>query len=203
MTNDESLPAGERRRRPRWHPGDEDENQSPSGRLQMRTKLLLAAVLAVILSTTAVTLASASGDRSSDDDATVITLFSTQDKFTFLDLDQSGGTAPTMGDQAVFTDVLFDRSGGNKVGTDAAVCTVMTVTASAETDQCSATFSLTNRGQITVQGLVTLPSGDETGSKFVLPVTGGSDEFEGAGGQLTIEILNAKGDANLTFHLLD
>jgi hypothetical protein len=170
----------------------------------MRTKLLLAAVLAVILSTTAVTLASASGDRSSDDnDATVIRLFSTQDKFTFLDLDQSGGTAPTMGDQAVFTDVLFDHSGGSKVGTDAVVCTVMTVTASAETDQCSATFSLTDRGQITVQGLVTLPSGDETGAKFVLPVTGGSDEFEGVGGQVTIEILNANGDSNLTFHLVD
>jgi hypothetical protein len=51
----------------------------------MRTKLLPAAVLAVILSTTAVTLASASGARSFDDnDATAITLFSTQDTFTFL-----------------------------------------------------------------------------------------------------------------------
>jgi hypothetical protein len=173
----------------------------------MRTKLLLmavVAVVAVILSATAVTLASASGDRSSDDNnATVITLFSTQDKFTFLDLDQSGTTAPTMGDQAVFTDVLFDHNGGSEVGTDAVVCTVMKVTASAETDQCSATFSLTDRGQITVQGLVTLPSGDETGSKFVLPVTGGSDEFEAASGQVTIDIINARGDANLAFHLLD
>jgi hypothetical protein len=170
----------------------------------MRTKLLLAAVVAVILSTTAVTLASASGDSSSDDnDATVITLFSTQDKFTFLDLDRSGTTAPTMGDQAVFTDVLFEHSGGSEVGSDAVVCTVMKVTASAETDQCSATFSLTDRGQIVVQGLVTVPSGDETGSKFVLPITGGSDEFEAVGGQVTIEILNAKGDANLTFHLVD
>jgi len=31
----------------------------------------------------------------------------------------------------------------------------------------------------------------------------GTDEFEAVGGQLTIEILSAKGDANLTFHLLD
>ncbi|HJW79590.1 MAG TPA: allene oxide cyclase family protein [Beijerinckiaceae bacterium] len=170
----------------------------------MRIKLLLAAMVAVALSTTAVTLASASGGSSSNDnDATVVTLFSTQDKSTFLDLDGSGMTAPTMGDQVVFTDVLFDHSGGREVGSDAVVCTVMKVTASAETDQCSATFSLTERGQIVVQGLVTLPSGDETGSKFVLPVTGGSDEFEGVGGQLTVEIINSKGDSNLTFHLLD
>jgi hypothetical protein len=169
----------------------------------MRIKLFVAAALAVILSTAAVTLASASGETSSDDDATVITLFSTQDEFTFLDLDRSGGTTATMGDQVVFTDVLFDRQGGKEVGTDGVACTVVAVTASAETDQCVATFSLTGRGQITVQGLVTLPAGDETGAKFDLPVTGGSGEFEGTGGQLTVEILNAQGDSNLRFHLVD
>jgi hypothetical protein len=170
----------------------------------MRIKLLLAAIAAVILSITAVTLAPASGESSSvNSDATVITLFSTQDQFAFLDLDHSGGTTATLGDEVVFTDKLFNREGGNNVGTDAVVCTAVRVTTSAETDQCVATFSLADRGQITVQGLVTLATGNETGAKFDLPVTGGSGEFEGARGQVTVEILNADGDATLTFHLVD
>jgi hypothetical protein len=100
-------------------------------------------------------------------------------------------------------DNLFDREGGNKVGSDAVVCTAVDVTTKAETDQCVATFSLADRGQITVQGLATLPAGDETGAKFDLAVTRGSGEFAGAGGELTVEILNAKGDAKLTFDLVD
>jgi hypothetical protein len=170
----------------------------------MRIKLLIAAAVAVILSATAVTVASAGGDASSDDNnAAVITLFSTQEEFTFIDVDKSGGMTPTIGDEVVFTDLLWDHSGGHQVGTDAVACTAMKVTSSAETDQCVATFSLTDRGQITVQGLVVLPPGDETGAKFDLAVTGGTGEFADADGQLTVEILNSKGDANLTFDLGD
>jgi hypothetical protein len=167
----------------------------------MRIKLFIAAVMAVILATAGVTLASASSDSAATGDAQVISLFSTEDQFAVINVDQSAGTAPTLGDELVFRDTL--HAGGRAVGTDAAVCTIVKAPTDVLTTQCVATFVLTDRGQITAQGLVSLPAADQTGFKFDLAVTGGTGDFEGASGRVTIEILNSDGDANVTFHLID
>ena len=169
----------------------------------MRITLVVVVLMAVTLATPGVTLAStSSGGSSTDHGAQIISLFSTQDALAFINVDQSPGTDATLGDELVVRDTVFDHAGGTEVGSDAAVCTVVKVAKDALTFQCVATYVLTDRGQIATQGIVELPAGDETGFTFDLAVTGGTGEFEGAGGHVTTEVVNNKGDANLTFHVV-
>jgi hypothetical protein len=171
----------------------------------MRFKLLTAALLAVALATAGARLASASSGGSSDDHgAQVISLFSTQDELALINVDQSPGSDATLGDELIVRDILFDHPGGTDVGSDASACTIVTVATDVLTFQCVATFVLTDRGQIAAQGIVALPAGeDETGFTFDFAVTSGTDDFQGAGGKVTTEVVNDKGDANVTFHLVE
>jgi hypothetical protein len=178
----------------------------------MRTKLAIAAVLAVVFAVAGVTIASADskGSRHDDDHARVIKLFSrTADeaRAQFVDvppLQHSDTDPPTLGDHFVFSDDLFDHEGGTKVGIDGAVCTVVRLDPlSGPTEavlQCQATISLAD-GQITVQGLFTTPLSG-VAEPFDLAVTGGTGAYEGAEGHLTVEELSDT-DANLTVVLTD
>jgi hypothetical protein len=169
----------------------------------MRIKFTLAAILAVLFAVAGVTLASAHSDGSRDDHARVIELFTVTAQSTFIDADRSG-EGPTLGDEFVFSDDLFDHKGGTKVGTDGVVCTIVRLeppnSATEATLQCQATISLSG-GQITVQGLFTTPTAEnEFPPPFDLAVTGGTGEFEGASGHITVEELNDT-DANITVFL--
>jgi hypothetical protein len=172
----------------------------------MRTKFLIATVLAAVFAAAGVTFASADSHSAGDDGAQSIELFAVTDQFAFIDADGSGETAPTVGDQFVFSDNLFDHKGGTKVGTDGVSCTFVHVAPAATptegTLQCVATVSLAG-GQITIQGIFTTPLAEnELPPPFELAVTGGTGEYEGAEGHVTVEELNDT-DANLTVVLED
>jgi hypothetical protein len=106
----------------------------------------------------------------------------------------------SLGDEFVFSDDLFAKNDDNHrsdnhddaVGTDGGVCTIVRVAdAGAEhgTAQCVVTLSLTDRGQITIQGLVDVTGGN-TPASFDLAITGGTGDFADAGGTVTVEQVN-------------
>jgi hypothetical protein len=170
----------------------------------MRTKLSIAVVVAALLAVAGVTLASAASGGSPNDHAgRVIKLFSVLDQEAILNLDKSDGTAPTVGDQDVFSDKISDRQGGPPIGTDGGVCSIVNVDAQAGSAvaHCAATLSLPG-GQIAGQGLVTVAAGNALPEPFDLPITGGTGDYEGAGGHLTVQETSEK-EAILTVHLDD
>lgn len=164
-------------------------------------RLGIVALVAVILAAGGVTLASAdSGKRAGDGRSEVIKLFALTDLDQSADLDL-GATGESVGDRFVFSDDLYTRKGGDKVGIDGGECIVVRLDTAARsaTVQCAVTASLDDRGQITVQGLVTF-SESEAGATFTLPITGGSGDFRGASGEITVEELSDT-ESNLTLSL--
>ena len=97
-----------------------------------------------------------------------------------LDLGKAGFG---LGDQTVFTDDLYEDD--ELVGTDHGVCTVTRIEGSDTTLQCEATLVLDDRGQITLQGAVTFSESDQTPT-FTVAITGGTDEFSDATGEVEI-----------------
>jgi hypothetical protein len=165
----------------------------------MRIKLAVAVLAAVILASGGVTLASADSNGPSDDNgAQVIKLFALTVQIDFIDL---GAQGFSLGDQQVFSDELFDKQGGTKLGSDGGVCTITHVAdakAGSGTAQCAVTLSLEG-GQITSQGLVTFV-GNEPPPPFDFAVTGGTGAYKDARGQVTVQELSDT-EANLTIEL--
>jgi type IV pilus biogenesis protein CpaD/CtpE len=127
-------------------------------------KALLVAAVVVLATFSAVTLASASTDRTS-----VLHLTIKNETETFLDLGKKG---PSQGDQLILAaDVWMS---GKQVGTVGAVTTV-TRAAAPEEIHIVATFSLP-KGQITGQGLLIGTATD------TLAITGGTGKYRDAGG---------------------
>ena len=127
----------------------------------------LVVVAAVLIATvSAVTLASASTDRT-----TVLHLTTENAQATNLDLGKKG---LSQGDEFVVADNVF--MAGNRVGTLAAVCT-LTRLAAQEESLCVFTIRLP-RGQITGQFL--LVGGSFNNATFA--ITGGTGAYRDAGG---------------------
>jgi hypothetical protein len=168
----------------------------------MRGRFSAVAIAAATLAVAGVTLASANATGSSDDESvTTIEVYAPIAQFELIDL---GPTGLSLGDQFVFTDDLLTRPGGENVGFDGGVCTVVRRDASANSDtsQCVVTFSLAG-GQITSQHLITLTGGEFAGS-HVGPITGGSGKFSEASGEVTLEFLNPQGtEANITLSVTE
>jgi hypothetical protein len=160
----------------------------------MRSRFGIAVLAAVALAAASVGLASA---NSSDGTGRTFTVFSKTVQFAAIDL---GDTGTSLGDEFVFSDDLFTERGGDNVGTDGGVCTLVRRDESSMTDtvQCAVTFSFKG-GQIATQALLTLENGHFTGSQTG-PVTGGSGEFRGATGEVTVEFFSDT-EANITFDL--
>jgi Allene oxide cyclase barrel like domain len=157
----------------------------------MRTRLGIVAAVAAALALYA------AGPAAADGDSEVIKLFAVTVQSAELDLGDEG---PSVGDRYVFADDVYDRKGGDQVGTNGGECTIVRVDAEAATAtaNCLVTFSLDDRGQLTIQGLVDFSvDADPT---FTLPVTGGSGDFAGAAGEVEVEELSET-EANLTFTL--
>jgi hypothetical protein len=166
----------------------------------MRMRLSIVAVVAVILAIGGVTLASASSDEgSSDDHSQVIKLFAVTVQQADIDL---GATGESLGDRFVFADDVYREKGGEKVGHDGGECTVVRLDAEARTAtvQCVVSLSLDDKGQITVQGLATFSETQTSAPPLTFPVTGGSGDFKGVDGEVTVEEISAT-EANLTLHL--
>ncbi|MFF5495209.1 hypothetical protein [Streptomyces aquilus] len=97
--------------------------------------------------------------------------------------DQGPQQAPKVGDSFSSADDLYQHKGGDKVGRDGAVCTVVR-TGDPMDIQCVGTFSLSG-GQLTAQVLLAVPA-DESAqpSTFDVSITGGTDDYRGASGQI-------------------
>jgi Allene oxide cyclase barrel like domain len=104
----------------------------------------------------------------------------------------NGAPGFSLGDDVVFSGAL--RQGGEWVGRLGVVCTFTSVANPDRVEaQCPGTARLQG-GQITVQGLVI------NRQLKVLPITGGSGQYEGASGEMDATILSET-RAALTFHL--
>lgn len=93
------------------------------------------------------------------------------DETVVLDVNPTGGA----GDQIVFSENIYKND--QLVGSNSGVCTQ-----TPDPDEghflCNVTFDLTNRGQITVSGIV-----DFAEERPVVAVVGGTGEFRGARGE--------------------
>jgi hypothetical protein len=104
-----------------------------------------------------------------------------------------GDPGDTMGDLLVFANSVFDETDTTQVGTDQGSC-VRTVPGQAW--ECSWTVFL-DGGQLSLQGTFS-DTGDGT-----FTVTGGTDNFLGASGQLTMAPRpNTTNEYDMTFELL-
>jgi len=101
----------------------------------------------------------------------------------------------SLGDEVVFSGNL--RRSGQRVGRLGIVCTfTSTARANRVEAHCPGTATLPE-GQITVQGLVV------NRNLRVLPVTGGSGQYQGADGEMHARFAASGPRAVLTFHLED
>ena len=152
----------------------------------MRTKLAAIGatlLLGAMVAGTTLTVASAGGNE------VELRFRAKTTEQTFIDAGEKGDS---LGDQFIFHDVL--RQGGERVGHDGGVCTVTSVEGHA---QCLVTAWLP-AGQITVQGLI-VETG-QTPERFVLAVTGGTGQYEGASGEVHV-IEQSETQARIIVHL--
>lgn len=138
----------------------------------------------VLLLVTGLSVFSSANANSSDGET--IELVSELVDSAELDLGKSGFS---LGDQSVFTDDIYEDD--ELVGTDHGVCTVTRIDDEDVTLQCVATLVLDDRGQITLQAAVTFSESDETPT-FTVAITGGTDEFSDATGEVEIHEISAK-----------
>ena len=149
---------------------------------------VLAAAIALIALTVGA-ISPALGSSGDDDKQRTIRVVSIQEEVESLDL---GAEGESIGDQFIFTSKLL--KGGEQVGHDGVVCTIVSL--ERQEAQCVATAWFSG-GQITVQGLISFAEDPPA-----LPITGGSGKYEGAEGELHIRPVSETKEV-LTFHLED
>lgn len=115
-------------------------------------------------------------DASQSGDAELLRLTVTSVEFGSADVGEPGDS---IGDLSAWTDNLSAK--GRKVGHAGTSCE-RTSTELGESN-CVSTLILDGRGTITIQGIAS----DTGGYPFEVAVTGGSEEFAGVGGNLTID----------------
>ncbi len=153
----------------------------------MRRISLLAALTA-----TAAGLAFGVLPASGVDQPTVISLLSVNHGGTLIDVDRSGGRGPTLGDEYIFTDRIYQWAGrkrGKRVGTTHGIATI--------TSPTTAFFT----------GTVSLPGGLIQGAGYFrftarvekIIVLGGSGRYRNAGGEVTITKLGGENSDKSAF----
>jgi hypothetical protein len=136
-----------------------------------RLGVLGAAIAMVALTVGAVS--PALGSSGDEDGKRTIRVVSVLEEEAFVDLGDKG---ESLGDQFLFTSKLL--KGGDEVGHDAVVCTIVSL--ERQEAQCVATAWFSD-GQITAQVLVTV-----TEEPSAVPITGGSGKYKGAEGEIHI-----------------
>lgn len=144
----------------------------------MRTKLRYGALmLAAILVIGGV--AQATGTSGRDARSQTLRLLDVSDKFEFVDVGAPGSPgSPGPGDSFIFNNLVRNRADTKSLGTWISICTM---TAAAGVARCSGTVGLDD-GDIEVATTVDFADAEV----IVAAVTGGTRDFKGAGGQLTL-----------------
>jgi hypothetical protein len=124
----------------------------------------IAIVAAIVFAVAGVTLASADSGSSHKGSGHRIEVFSKTVQFAAIDLGTQG---PSLGDEFVFSDDLLTHKGGDKVGIDGGVCTIVRQDAATKTAtlQCAVTLSL-QKGQIATQALLSMTNGQFTARRW-------------------------------------
>jgi hypothetical protein len=162
----------------------------------MRSKLIAGTLAAAVLAVASVTLAAASPATTSADSHTVtIQVLEHQVDAAAVDV---GTPGPGLGDRFVFTGNLFQN--GKKVGIDGASFEFVRLKATTFVAQVAATVRLPG-GQITVQGLAEFPTSNALPKPQTIAVTGGTDTYRNARGELRFVPLNQT-DTRLIFTLI-
>jgi allene oxide cyclase-like protein len=133
---------------------------------------VLGAAIAVVALAVGV-VSPALGSSGDDDGQRTIRVVSVLDEEAFVDLGDQG---ESVGDQFVFSSRFL--KGGEQVGHDAVVCTIVSL--ERQEAQCIATAWFDD-GQITAQALVSFAEDPP-----VVSITGGSGKYKGAEGGLHI-----------------
>jgi hypothetical protein len=155
--------------------------------MMMRRICLLAAVIAAAAGLVFGVSAGSAGDQ-----PTVISLLSVQQGGSLIDVDQSGGRGPTLGDEFIFTDGLYQWDGkkrGKRVGTTHGIATI--------TSPTTAFFT----------GTTVLPDGLLQGAGYFrftarvekIIVLGGTGRYGNAGGEVTITKLGGENSDRSSF----
>jgi hypothetical protein len=144
----------------------------------MRTKLrygaLMLAAILVIGGVAQATGTSGRGARSQ-----TLKLLDVSDKFEFVDVGAPGSPgSPGPGDSFIFNNLVRNRADTKSLGTWISICTMTAATGVA---RCSGTVGLDD-GDIEVATTVDFADADV----IVAAVTGGTRDYKGAGGQLTL-----------------
>ena len=107
-----------------------------------------------------------------------------------------GAAGFSLGDEVVFSGNLLRN--GQHVGRVGVVCSFVSVANPARVEAQCPTTSILPGGQITTQGTIVNRS-----LNFTLPITGGSGQFQGAGGQVVSRDISTptQPQVELTFHL--
>jgi hypothetical protein len=117
----------------------------------------------------------------------------------FTEFDASidvGAPGFSLGDEVVFSGNLLRN--GEQVGRVGVVCTFVSTANPDRVEAQCPTTSILPGGQITTQGTIVNRS-----LNFTLPITGGSGQFQGAGGQVVSRDISTptQPQVELTFHL--
>lgn len=145
-----------------------------------------------VLTATAAGLLFGVSPGSGMDRPTVISLLSVQEGGTLIDVDRSGGRGPTLGDEFIFTDGLYQWDGrkrGKRVGTTHGIATI--------TSPTTAFFT----------GTTSLPGGLIQGAGYfrftakveTIVVLGGTGRYRNAGGEVTITKLGGENSEKSSF----
>jgi hypothetical protein len=153
----------------------------------MRWKLSLGVVGVVLAVAGPLSSLGGAQAESEDPQSQVLRIVAKEVASKYVDLGKKGFG---QSDQFVFTNDLLRA--GTKVGEDGGSCTVTRLTArGANTWLCVASNSLPG-GQITVEGLVTYgPDEAVKADPYYFAITGGTGQYEGAGGQVKLEEVSA------------
>jgi hypothetical protein len=150
----------------------------------MRWICLLAALTATAAGLVFGVLPGSAGDQ-----PRVISLLSVQQGGSLIDVDRSGGRGPTLGDEFIFTDGLYQWDGrkrGKRIGTTHGIATI--------TSPTTAFFT----------GTIFLPGGLIQGAGYFrftasvekIIVLGGTGQYRNAGGEVTITKLGGENSDN-------
>jgi hypothetical protein len=144
---------------------------------------------------------STSAAASNDSDEQRLVLTERTEQQAIVDLAKNN--RPDLGDYLVFTNKLLQQ--GQQVGTNSGTCTVVRLKSSggtlrAVTYQCVVTLSL-RKGQITVQGLLTVPATDNPSATTKVAITGGTNAYKTAHGEMTV-IIRPQQDTKLIVDLI-
>jgi hypothetical protein len=164
------------------------------GKKRLGISAAVIAVMALVVGAVSPALGSSSQEAASTSSGQTIRVLAVFTEFAEIDV---GAPGFSLGDEVVFSGNLTRRD-GTRVGRYGVVCTFVSTADEDRVEAQCPTTAILPGGQITTQATIVNRSLNVT-----LPITGGSGQFQGAGGQLVQRDVSTptQPQVELTFHL--